>query len=90
MVTPGITGQTLPRRLRERPPVLCIRSVPGFTSDAILQHTAPVDSALLQMPCPPGVPAAKAGPLPRGTGRPTTCGDSSDSLPSSSPKYHST
>ena len=52
---PGMSGQELSARLRERQPTSAILYVSGYTDDAILQHgTLLPNTAFLQKPFSPG------------------------------------
>jgi signal transduction histidine kinase/CheY-like chemotaxis protein len=60
IVMPGMSGQELSLRLRERQPTLRILYVSGYTDDAILQHgTLLPDTAFLHKPFSPGLLTAK-------------------------------
>ena len=60
IVMPGMSGQELTLRLRERHPTLRILYVSGYTDDAILQHgTLLPDTAFLHKPFSPGLLTAK-------------------------------
>jgi len=60
IVMPGMSGQELSLRLRERQPALRILYVSGYTDDAILQHgTLLPDTAFLHKPFSPGLLTAK-------------------------------
>jgi CheY-like chemotaxis protein len=66
IVMPGMSGQTLARRLRERQPALRILYVSGYTDDAILQHgTLLPDTAFLHKPFSPGLLTARVRELLR-------------------------
>ncbi len=55
VIMPGMSGQELSARLRERRPGLRILYVSGYTDDAILQHgTLLPNTAFLQKPFSPG------------------------------------
>ena len=62
IVMPGMSGQELSLRLRERDPALRILYVSGYTDDAILQHgTLLPDTAFLHKPFSPALLVSKVG-----------------------------
>ncbi len=60
VIMPGMSGQELSARLRERRPTLRILYVSGYTDDAILQHgTLLPNTGFLQKPFTPGTLAQR-------------------------------
>jgi two-component system cell cycle sensor histidine kinase/response regulator CckA len=60
VIMPGMSGQELSARLRERRPALRILYVSGYTDDAILQHgTLLPNTGFLQKPFTPGTLAQR-------------------------------
>jgi two-component system cell cycle sensor histidine kinase/response regulator CckA len=59
-IMPGMSGQELSARLRERRPSLRILYVSGYTDDAILQHSTLLpNTGFLQKPFTPGTLAQR-------------------------------